>query len=137
MMKNIKTKAKLLLFPVVFIVIVIISGMVYSYYSNYANARANVAIQTEEFIQELLKGRISVYQFLRTPTYENKQKTVEIFQSLYKNVEDLKAKLAVQKNIDLSNAIMNSSKQYIQNFEIVASMIIANQKVVLEKRRKR
>ena len=133
MMKNIKTKAKLLLFPVVFIVIVIISGMVYSYYSNYANARANVAIQTEEFIQELLKGRISVYQFLRTPTYENKQKTVEIFESLYKNVEDLKAKLAVQKNIDLSNAIMNSLKQYIQNFEIVASMIIANQKSGIEK----
>ena len=132
MMKNIKTKAKLLLFPVVFIVIVIISGMVYSYYSNYANARANVAIQTEEFIQELLKGRISVYQFLRTPTYENKQKTVEILESLYKNVEDLKAKLAVQKNIDLSNAIMNSLKQYIQNFEIVASMIIANQKNGIE-----
>ena len=132
MMKNIKTKAKLLLFPVVFIVIVIISGMVYSYYSNYANARANVAIQTEEFIQELLKGRISVYQFLRTPTYENKQKTVEIFESLYKNVEDLKAKLAIQKNIDLCNAIMNSLKQYIQNFEIVASMIIANQKNGIE-----
>lgn len=51
------------------------------------------ATQTEEFIQELLKGRIAVYQFLRVPTQENKQKTVEIFESLYKNVENLKAKL--------------------------------------------
>ena len=132
MMKNIKTKAKLLLFPFMFIAIVVVSGMVYFYYSNYANARANVATQTEEFIQELLKGRIAVYQFLRVPTQENKQKTVEIFESLYKNVENLKAKLAIQRNIDLCNAIMNSSKQYIQNFEIVASMIIANQKNGIE-----
>ena len=54
MIKNINTKMKLLLFPFMFIVIVAVSGFVYIHYSDVEKARSQVAIETEEFIQQLL-----------------------------------------------------------------------------------
>ena len=78
MIKNINTKMKLLLFPFMFVIIVAVSGFVYIHYSGLENSRNRVAIETEEFIQQLLKGRISVYQFLRAPTEVNKQKVINI-----------------------------------------------------------
>ena len=127
MIKNINTKMKLLLFPFMFVIIVIVSGFVYLHYSGVENSRNQVAIQTEEFIQQLLKGRISVYQFLRAPTDANKQKVIDNFKTLDDSVIELRAKLAYQKNIELSNEILASSKEYINNFNAVASKIVENQ----------
>ena len=124
MIKNINTKMKLLLFPFMFIIVVIVSGVVYSYFSNYVNVRGNIAIQTENFIQQLLKGRISVYQFLRAPTEVNKQKVIDTFKVLDNQVLQLKKELVFQKNIDLCNEILASSKEYVNNFNIVDSMLI-------------
>ena len=56
MMKNIKTKAKLLLFPVVFIVIVIISGMVYS----YRPFSCNILLFLKKKVRRLLFPMLSV-----------------------------------------------------------------------------
>ena len=126
-MKNFSTRIKLLLFPLMFIIVVIVSGVVYSYFSNYVNVRGNIAIQTENFIQQLLKGRISVYQFLRAPTEVNKQKVIDNFKALDESVLELKAKLVFPKNIELSNEILVSSKEYVNNFNIVVSKIIENQ----------
>ena len=86
MIKNINTKMKLLLFPFMFVIIVVVSGFVYFHYSGLENSRNQVAIQTEEFIQQLLKGRISVYQFLRTPNDVNKQKVIDNFKALDESV---------------------------------------------------
>ena len=74
MLKNLKTKNKLLLFPLLFIIIMIIIGLVYSHFNNQKEIRTTVAIQTDEFVQTLLKGRITVYQFLRSANNENKKK---------------------------------------------------------------
>ncbi|PUE65740.1 methyl-accepting chemotaxis protein [Arcobacter caeni] len=128
MIKNINTKMKLLLFPFMFIVIVAVSGFVYIHYSDVEKARSQVAIETEEFIQQLLKGRISVYQFLRAPTEVNKQKVVDTFKDLDTQVSQLKEILIFQRNIDLCNEILASSKEYINNFIVVDSMLIENQK---------
>ena len=128
MIKNINTKMKLLLFPFMFVIIVAISGFVYIHYSGLENSRNRVAIETEEFIQQLLKGRISVYQFLRAPTEVNKQKVIDTFKVLDNQVLQLKKELVFQKNIDLCNEILASSKEYVNNFNIVDSMLIENQK---------
>ena len=128
MIKNINTKMKLLLFPFMFVIIVAISGFVYIHYSGLENSRNRVAIETEEFIQQLLKGRISVYQFLRAPTEVNKQKVIDTFKVLDNQVSQLKKELVFQKNIDLSDEILTSSKEYVNNFNIVDSMLIENQK---------
>ena len=128
MIKNINTKMKLLLFPFMFVIIVAISGFVYIHYSGLENSRNRVAIETEEFIQQLLKGRISVYQFLRAPTEVNKQEVIDTFKVLDNQVSQLKKELVFQKNIDLSDEILTSSKEYVNNFNIVDSMLIENQK---------
>jgi len=126
MLKNINTKMKLLLFPFMFIIIVIVSGVVYIHYSDIENARNKVAIETENFIQQLLKGRISVYQFLRATNDENKQKAIDNFNTLNNNVLELKKELTTQKNRGLSDEIINSSKEYLNNFNLLAVMLIEN-----------
>lgn len=103
MIKSINTKTKLLLFPLMFLVIVVISSVVYSHFSNKENTWNDIAIETEEFIQQVLKGRISVYQFLRAPNSDTKQKVFDNFQSLDKNVSELKSILTIDKNITLCN----------------------------------
>ena len=128
MIKNINTKMKLLLFPFMFVIIVAVSGFVYIHYSGLENSRNQVSIETESFIQQLLKGRISVYQFLRAPTEVNKQKVIDTFKVLDNQVLQLKKELVFQKNIDLSDEILTSSKEYVNNFNIVDSMLIENQK---------
>src|SRR6218665_3748505 len=98
MLRNLSTKKKLFLFPVLFVLIVMVSAFIYKYYSNSANARNYVAITTDEFIQDLLKGRISIYQFLRNPTEENKKVALSNFEDLDHNVMELKKKLVTEKN---------------------------------------
>ena len=83
-MKNLNTKMKLLLFPLMFIIIIVTSGLIYTYFSGIEDSRNKVALETEEFIQEVLKGRISVYQFLRNPVSENAQKVRNNFSDLDK-----------------------------------------------------
>ena len=90
MLRNLSTKKKLFLFPVLFVLIVVVSAFIYKYYSNSANARNYVAITTDEFIQELLKGRISIYQFLRNPSDENRKIVINNFEELDHNVSELK-----------------------------------------------
>ena len=128
MIKNINTKMKLLLFPFMFVIIVAISGFVYIHYSGVSDTRNNVAIKTEIFVQQLLKGRISVYQFLRAPTDVNKQKVVDNFTELDDEVKTLKEVLVSPKNKTLSDEILASSKEYVENFNIVSSMIMTNHK---------
>ena len=133
MIRNINTKTKLLLFPLMFLIIVVISGVVYSHFSGKENSRTDIAMETDEFIQEVLKGRISVYQFLRAPNDDTRKKVVDNFQILDKNVSELKSILTMDKNITLCNEILASSKDYVNNFNTVADLIITNRKNGIEK----
>ena len=117
MLNQINTNKKLLLFPTMFLVIVILSGMLYTYYSNIANERNSAAIKTERFIQDVLKGRISVYQFLTLPSEETAQKTREIFSEFDKEVLKFKNNLSSEKNRNLSDEIVSNSKKYIEYVE--------------------
>ena len=128
MIKNINTKMKLLLFPFMFVIIVLVSGFVYLHYSDLESKRSEVASKTDDFVQELLKGRISVYQFLRAGTDTSKDKVIENFRLLDSEVMALKPKLTSPKNIALSDEILASSKEYVNNFNTVASLVIANTK---------
>ena len=53
MIKNINTKMKLLLFPFMFVIIVVVSGFVYLHYSDIESKRNAVALKTDEFVQQL------------------------------------------------------------------------------------
>ncbi|MGD9624280.1 MAG: methyl-accepting chemotaxis protein [Arcobacter sp.] len=117
MLKNFSTKKKLLLLPISFIIIVIVSALVYSYFNGVSNGRIHVASQTDLFVQQLLKGRISVYQFLRTPTEQSAQSVRDEFKKFDEYVKALKPKLTEKENIDLANEITDLSKSYINSFD--------------------
>ncbi len=133
MLKNTSTKLKLLLLPLAFICIVIISALIFNYFNNIAKKQTYAAVQTDLFIQQVLKGRISVYQFLRNPD-ETKAKTVrDDFENLNKYVLELQSKLTVKENIDLSNEIIKQSKNYVKSFDEFSSKRINDYKNGIEK----
>ena len=116
MLEKISTKKKLLLFPLIFIIITLVSAFVYIHYSNIANVRNNVASQTDVFIQQVLKGRISVYQFLRSPNDKTAQKVRDDFQSLNEEVLNLKSQITLPANVKLCEEIISNSEKYIEFF---------------------
>ena len=116
MLKSLSTRKKLMILPIMFTIIVVISGAVYSYFHSVTEKRVNTAIQTDVFIQQVLKGRISVYQFLRVPTESSAQKVKDDFKELEKSVLALKPNLTEKENIDLANDILGLSQQYVENF---------------------
>ncbi|MCT7492425.1 methyl-accepting chemotaxis protein [Aliarcobacter cryaerophilus] len=117
MLNNLSTKKKLMLLPIIFIVIVIVCALVFSYFNQINNQRIKTATQTDIFIQQVLKGRISVYQFLRVPSEQSAQKVKSDFKELDNFVENLKPFLTEKENIDLSNRILKLSADYISNFD--------------------
>ncbi len=124
MLTKINTKKKLLIFPAMFIFIMLLSGITYNYFSKFENSETKVALETEEFIQQLLKGRIAVYQFLRTPNDENAQKVRDNFDNLEKNVLELREEVTVEKNKILCAEIIKYSKEYKNNFDLFAPTLI-------------
>ncbi|WNL16035.1 methyl-accepting chemotaxis protein [Arcobacter cryaerophilus gv. pseudocryaerophilus] len=117
MLNNLSTKKKLMLLPIIFIVIVIVCALVFSYFNQINNQRIKTATQTDIFIQQVLKGRISVYQFLRVPSEQNAQKVKNDFKELDDFVKNLKSFLTEKENIDLSDQILKLSADYISNFD--------------------
>ena len=117
MLRKIDTKKKLLLFPVMFMIIVILSGIVYSHWTNQSNIRNEIALEADEFVQQILKGRISVYQFLRSPSDKAAQKVREDFSLLNQKVLTFKSRLSLEKNRILSDEIILNSKKYVEFFD--------------------
>ncbi|MBP9490601.1 MAG: chemotaxis protein [Aliarcobacter sp.] len=118
MLSKINTKKKLLLFPLLFLVIVILSTLVYSHWNNVSNERSEAATKTEQFIQEVLKGRISVYQFLRLPSDKTARKVREDFELFNKNILEFKSNLILEDNRILVDEIILNSKKYIEFFDV-------------------
>ena len=117
MLRKIDTKKKLLLFPAMFMLIVILSGIVYSHWTNQSNIRNEIALEADEFVQQILKGRISVYQFLRSPSDKAAQKVREDFSLLNQKVLTFKSRLSLEKNRILSDEIILNSKKYVEFFD--------------------
>ena len=126
MLSKMDTKKKLLVFPSMFIIIVVLVGLLYTHYSNISNSRNEAAVKTDIFVQQVLKGRISVYQFLRSPNEQTAQKVRDDFALLNKEVTEFKSKLSVEKNRILSDEIVTNSKKYIEYFDAFASKRIVD-----------
>ena len=133
MLNNISTKRKLMLLPIAFIGIVIVSSLIFTYFNNAAEQRTNAAVQTDLFIQQVLKGRISVYQFLRSPDEQKAQKVRDDFNTLNNSVLELKAKLTSKENIELADSIINLSKNYVKSFDEFSQKRITDHKNGIEK----
>lgn len=124
MLNNLQMRSKLFLFPVLFILIIIISGLIYGYFTSYANDRAKVVTETRNLVQNLLDGRIAVYQFLRDSNQNTKQNAETIFSKLEKETIDLKSYLNNKRNLELSDTILVITKEYMSSFDIVSKFKI-------------
>lgn len=87
MLKSLDTRKKLYFFPILFMLIAVISSIIYLYFIDIAHKRNAAALTTEKFVLDIAKTRISVYQFLRTATPNNENIVIE-------NIEFLKNSLA-------------------------------------------
>ena len=121
MLNSLNTRMKLMLLPLLFIIIVIISGFVFSHFNQIVKQRIDVSIQSHILIEDVLKGRISVYQFLRKPNESNATKVREDFDTLKQKVVELKKGLDASDNIQLSNEIIELITTYVQYFDEFAS----------------
>ena len=122
-----------MLLPTAFIGIVIISALIFTYFNRITEQRTDAANQTDLFIQQVLKGRISVYQFLRSPDEAKAKIVKDDFELLINHVLDLKSKLGIQENKDLCDLIVNESKNYIKTFDELAQKRIPDYKNGIEK----
>ncbi|QEZ88986.1 MCP-domain signal transduction protein [Aliarcobacter cibarius] len=120
MLNNFNTRTKLFLFPMLFIIIIVISGSIYNYFTGYANDRQKIVSHTRDFVEYLLEGRIAVYQFFRNANEETKQNVISKFQDLETEVRNLKPTLISEKNIQLTDEILKISKEYLDNFHDVS-----------------
>ena len=110
MFQNLTTKVKLMFLPMIFIMIVIVSGVVFNYFNTISHQNERNAIQTEIFIQKVLKGRISVYQYLRTPNERTAKKVRDDFNKLNNYVLKLRPNLSIRSNKNLCDKIITLSK---------------------------
>ena len=124
MLKNITIKIKLMIFPILFILLFIILGSVYSYYKNLAMSRNNIALNTNELNQQLLKGRISAYQFLRNPNNDTAQKVRDDFDLLKKDALEIKTHLNLEENKKHIDSIVSFSNEYIASFDKFSALRI-------------
>jgi methyl-accepting chemotaxis protein len=122
-----------MLLPTAFIGIVIISALIFTYFNRITEQRTDAANQTDLFIQQVLKGRISVYQFLRSPDEAKAKIVKDDFELLINHVLELKSKLGIQENKDLCDLIVNESKNYIKTFDELAQKRIPDYKNGIEK----
>ena len=121
MLKQTSTKIKLLLFPIIFMVIAVVTGKFYAYYSGISEMSNEKAHKTDVFTEHVLKGRISVYQYLRSPSEQTAQKVRDDFSLLSKEVLELKNELDSDKDKILCDEIIANSKKYIEHFDSFAS----------------
>ena len=128
MLKQTSTRVKLLLFPFIFMIIVVVVGTLYTYYSGISDVANEEAHKTDVFTQHILKGRISVYQYLRSPSEQTAQKVRDDFSLLSKEVLELKNELDSEKDKILCDEIIANSKKYIEQFDSFASKRIADLK---------
>ena len=122
----VNTRKKLFLFPILFVCIVISSAIVYIYFSNSALQKTSVAIATDVIVQKNLKGRISVYQFLRNPTEQTQKVVIDNFNDLIKEVLNLTNSLESPSDITMSDKIINHAKEYMEIFESFSNERIAD-----------
>ncbi|WP_418187179.1 methyl-accepting chemotaxis protein [Aliarcobacter lanthieri] len=128
MLNKISTKSKLILFPMIFLLIIIGSGFMYNYYSNVASMRSNAAFVTEKLIQSILETRLVVAAFLRDANEDSKQKAVTAMKDLENKIVEVKKLFTLKKNQDLSDEALALIDAYLKSFENLANEKIENLK---------
>lgn len=122
MLNNMSIKQRLRLFPVLTTVFMAISVAVYLYFSGVVTEKATISSNSKNIVNNLLVGRISVYQYLRNPNDETAQKVRENFGDLTKSLDDLNALVKVEENHKRIQNAKENITQYMEAFDKIVKI---------------
>ncbi|QNM90197.1 chemotaxis protein [Aliarcobacter cryaerophilus] len=120
MFKNLSTKTKLALFPAIFIIATVITAIIYSSSISFVQDRIKISSQTTLLIDELLKARITIYQFMLIPTPSGKDAIDKQWTKLIDETLTLKELFASKENKDLCDVVVKDIKDYLAGVEVLA-----------------
>ncbi|HKM18638.1 MAG TPA: hypothetical protein VJY14_01085, partial [Aliarcobacter sp.] len=128
MFKNLSTKTKLALFPAIFIIATFITAIIYSSSISFVQDRIKISSQTTLLIDELLKARITIYQFMLNPTQSGKDAIDKQWTKLIDETLTLKELFASKENKDLCDVVVKDIKDYLAGVEVLAKHSFATNK---------
>ncbi len=119
MLKSLDTKKeKLYFFPILFMLIAVISSIIYLYFIDIAHKRNAAALTTEKFVLDIAKTRISVYQFLRTATPNNENIVIENIEFLKNSLAESSKSFINVKNKELASKTLTLIDKYVELFKV-------------------
>lgn len=127
-MPTISTNIKLLFFPLLFLIIIIISGLTNRYFSTKAKLSINTAMEIDKIIIRVLHARITSKQFSSDLDEDTADMVIDSFKKLYKDVEKLKTiKIDfLQKSSKQIDELLEDIKKYENIFEKYSTTKIDN-----------
>ena len=128
MFKNLSTKTKLALFPAIFIIATVITAIIYSSSISFVQDRIKISSQTTLLIDELLKARITIYQFMLIPTPSAKDAIDKQWSKLIDETLTLKELFVSKENKDLCDVVVKDIKDYLAGVEVLAKHSFATNK---------
>ena len=128
MFKNLSTKTKLSLFPAIFIVATFITAMIYSSSVSFVQDRIKISSQTTLLIDELLKARITIYQFMLNPTQDGNTAIYKQWTKMIDETLILKELFVSKENKDLCDVVVKDIKEYLVGVEVLAKHSFATNK---------
>uniref|UniRef100_UPI00082C427D hypothetical protein n=1 Tax=Aliarcobacter cryaerophilus TaxID=28198 RepID=UPI00082C427D len=128
MFKNLSTKTKLALFPAIFIIATIVTAIIYSSSISFVQDRIKISSQTTLLIDELLKARITIYQFMLIPTPSGKDAIDKQWTKLIDETLTLKELFVSKDNKDLCDVVVKDIKDYLAGVEVLAKHSFATNK---------
>ena len=120
MFKNLSTKTKLALFPAIFIIATIVTAIIYSSSISFVQDRIKISSQNTLLIDELLKARITLYQFMLNPTPSAKDAIDKQWSKLIDETLRLKELFRSKENKDLCDVVVKDIKDYLAEVEVLA-----------------
>ena len=124
MFKNLSTKTKLLVFPILVVIISIIVAVSYLTSMKYIEERTQIAIKTQDSVKILLEARITVYQFMQDSTQDKKAIVINEFKKLSNQMLTLKDLFQSDKNKKVADDSIEMINEYVKGFEYISEIMI-------------
>ena len=122
MFDNMTIKQRLRLFPVIASILITVAALAYVYFSSVVHEKTLINDNSKIVVANLLKARITVYQYLRNPNDETAQKTRESFAQLDKDLDSLSSLLKVEENRKRVSDAKGLISDYVKDFEQVVQI---------------
>ncbi len=124
MFKNLSTKTKLLVFPILVVIISIIVAVSYLTSMKYIEERTQIAIKTQDSVKILLEARITVYQFMQDSTQDKKVTVINEFKKLSNQMLTLKDLFQSDRNKKVADDSIAMINEYVKGFEYISEIMI-------------